>query len=460
MLARIGKVLLAILAAYFVYALSTVALVPVFGDRAPAQSVSETLPPVVGGERAGCIEDNEQAFILRLQMIEQAQEEIILSTFDFGSDESGRGMMAALKRAAERGVKVKILVDGVYGGFTVLRSPEFRALSGCDGLEIKLYNPLNLLMPWKANYRMHDKYLIVDGETYLLGGRNTTDLFLGAPQRSQNIDRDILVCTDDINEHHSVHQVRRYFEQVWALDCSKTLQFQRKEAPLQALDQRYEELTARYPQIQEPVEWKDMTIPVRQICFFSNPVEDRNKEPQLWRELCTAMEQGDQITIQTPYIICSNEMYAGWKELTDRGKQIQIVTNAVENGANPWGCTDYLNQEHNIRATGVEVFEYIGAHSLHTKTVLVDDRMSMVGSFNMDMRSAYLDTETMLYIDSPEINSFLRQGIEQDMSQCNRVLPDGTEIPGSNYEQRPFGVAKMIFYTLLRVLILPFRHLL
>lgn len=460
MAARIGKIILGILGAYLLYAILTASLVPIFGGRAPSIEKTGGMPAAVGGERAGCIEDNEQALIIRLQLIEQAQEEIILSTFDFGNDESGHDMMAALKHAAERGVDVKVLVDSVYGGFTVLRSPEFRALSSCEGVEIKLYNPVNLLMPWKANYRMHDKYLIIDGETYLLGGRNTTDLFLGAPQSKQNMDREVLVCTDYPDENHSVHQVRSYFDQVWALDCCKTLHFRGKESALETLDQRYQELTERYPQMLESVDWKEMTIPVRQICFFSNPVADWNKEPQLWQELCAAMNQGDEILIQTPYIICSNEMYDSLTNLTEDGKRIQIVTNAVENGANPWGCTDYLNQQHKIRATGVEVFEYIGEHSLHTKTVLVNDRMSMVGSFNMDMRSAYLDTETMLYIDSPEINAFLREGIERDMEQCNRVLPDGTEIPGSAYEERPFGVGKLIFYTILRILIIPFRHLL
>ncbi len=460
MAARIGKIILLVFAVYLVYALSTVALVPVFGSRAPETSLSGEWASTVGGERVGCVEDNEQALILRLQLIEQAKNEIILSTFDFGADESGRDMMAALKRAADRGVEVKLLVDSAYGGFTVLRSSEFRALSACDRVEIRLYNPIQLLKPWKANYRMHDKYLVVDREIYLLGGRNTTDLFLGPAQKKQNMDREVLICADSPNEQHSVHQVCRYFEQVWAQDCCKTLHFRENEEAWSALDARYEDLTQRYPQMLDVPDWAEWTIPVNQVEFLSNPPADRNKEPQLWRELCAVMEQGKTVQIQTPYIICSDEMYADLTRLTKDGTQIQFVINAVKNGANPWGCTDYLNQKGHILSTGVEVFEYIGAHSLHTKTLLIDDHISIIGSFNMDMRSAYLDTETMLYIDSPEINAFLRQGIERDMTQSNHVMPDGTEMPGSHYEERPFGLGKILFYTLLRVLILPFRHLL
>ena len=72
------------------------------------------------------------------------------------------------------------------------------------------------------------------------------------------------------------------------------------------------------------------------------------------------------------------------------------MTNAVESGANPWGCTDYLNQKQKVLGTGVSVYECLAGQSLHTKTVLVDDDISLIGSYNLDIRSTYLDTEMML----------------------------------------------------------------
>lgn len=71
-----------------------------------------------GSERVAYVDDNTEALILRLQMIEMAQEEIILSTFDFNGDESGKDMMSALMHAAHRGVKVKVIVDGLSGFLT------------------------------------------------------------------------------------------------------------------------------------------------------------------------------------------------------------------------------------------------------------------------------------------------------------------------------------------------------
>ena len=70
----------------------------------------------------------------------------------------------------------------------------------------------------------------------------------------------------------------------------------------------------------------------------------------------------------------------------------------------PWGCTDYLNQKKKILNTGADVYELMNEVPVHTKAVLLDDRLSVVGSYNLDMRSTYLDTELMLVIDSKELN--------------------------------------------------------
>lgn len=124
-------------------------------------------------------------------MLDEAKDEIILSTFDFNADKSGRDMMASLLHAADRSVSVRI------------------------------YNPINLLKPWNLQARMHDKYVIVDQKMYLLGGRNTTNLFLGDYSRSKNIDRELFVYETAENDSSSIRQLTDYFESVWALSDSK-----------------------------------------------------------------------------------------------------------------------------------------------------------------------------------------------------------------------------------------------
>ena len=171
------------------------------------------------------------------------------------------------------------------------------------------------------------------------------------------------------------------------------------------------------------------------------------------------MGKGNDILIQTPYAICDDYMYDVLKETADRA-QFQIILNAVERGSNPWGCTDYLNQKDRILDTGVQVFELMNEHAVHTKTVLIDDNLSVVGSYNLDIRSTYLDTELMLVIDSPELNSHIRKMESLYMEKSKKVLPGGQETEGSLYRNIPFDREKEIFYGILRVLIRPIRHLL
>ena len=458
------------LLAYFLFVLLACILLPLSPKRAGGQEESpgagfQTLAAgeSAGDERVLCIDDNSEALLWRLLAIEAAQEEIILSTFNFKADNSGQDILSALLSAANRGVQVKVLIDGLSGLLDVQGRAEFQALAASPQAEIRIYNPIRFLKLWEANYRLHDKYLIVDEQLYLLGGRNIGDLFLGDYQAKQNTDRDILVYSGQADG--SLGQLRDYFQQVWELPDCRPLQA-RADSPkvqqsAQALQEHYEQLPLRLPQAFQPVDWEAETLPARHISLLSNPVEASNKAPTLWTEACRIMDGGRDILIQTPYVICGRAMYADLTALSsDPQRQLRILTNAVENGANPWGCSDYLNQKTNILATGADIYEYVGAHSLHTKTILVDDDLSLVGSYNLDMRSTYLDTELMLLIDCPALNRQLRETAAQAMSQCKLALSDGGELEGPSYEPASLSPLKGMVYALLRVLTVPIRHLL
>ena len=88
-------------------------------------------------------------------------------------------MMSALLCAADRGVSVKVIVDGCSGFLDMRGNEWFQALTAHENVEMRIYNLVNLLKPWTLQARMHDKYVICDRKIYLLGGRNTVNLFLG-----------------------------------------------------------------------------------------------------------------------------------------------------------------------------------------------------------------------------------------------------------------------------------------
>lgn len=148
-------------------------------------------------------------------------------------------------------------------------------------------------------------------------------------------------------------------------------------------------MRAAEPELFVPMDWRERTFETGRISLLTNPIQAENKEPWMWYSLNRLMSQGKQVIVYTPYIICGREMYHDLERLTSGGTEIQIITNDVASGANPWGCTDYLNQRRKIWDTGVQVYEYMGEHSCHTKAMVIDDRLSVVGSYNMDMRSTY-----------------------------------------------------------------------
>ena len=343
------------------------------------------------------------------------------------------------------------------------RMNEFMSSQGAENVRLLAENDEALM--WRLNYRMHDKYLIADDKICILGGRNTNDLFLGSGSNKPNIDKDVLLYRQPgANGGKAIDAVIGYFENNWDKEWSKSLSyrisFNKKEENLKNLRKHYKEMRINYPEAFEKTDWQEKTFHADGVMLVINPVNISNKEPEIWYSLCRVMEEGEEILINTPYIICNNRMYDDLNHLAEGGRKIGFLTNSVENGANPWGCCDYMNQKKKLQKHGAHVFEYLGGKSLHTKTMIIDDDLCVVGSCNTDMRSVYLDTEMMLVIRSEELNKAMKKVAEGEISYSKYVLPDGTETMGDNYEEKKRGAPKKLLYSVIRVAILPFRHLL
>lgn len=417
-----------------------------------------------GTERVSYLNDNVEALLYRLRMAEEAKKEIILSTFDFNSDHAGHDIMSVLYQAANRGVKVRIIVDGISGFLDLKGDPWFQALVSHDNVNIRTYNPVNLLKPWTMQARLHDKYFIVDDKMYLLGGRNTANLFLGDYSSKKNIDRELFVYETQASSGSSIYQLKDYFEHVWTSQDSKNYTCRKMTDTVKncitQLEKQYLDLQTQYPQAYETWNWESLTKETQKVSLLSNPVNAGNKEPWMWYALNQLMKQGEKVTIYTPYIICGKEMYQDLHQLMQNGTCVDIITNAVSSGANPWGCTDYLNQKENIWKTGANVYEFMGKHSCHTKALLIDNHMTILGSYNMDMRSTYQDTELMLVVDSPELNAEIAKEMETDKTYSRTMEDDGTYTYGEYYKEKEMSTGKKIFYAVLRVVTIPIRRFL
>lgn len=404
-------------------------------------------------ERVLYVKTNEEALTWRLRLIESAREELILSTFDFRADEAGGDLLAALGAAADRGVQVRVLVDGGNGQAHFSWEPEVRALAARENVQIRLYNPFDLLRPWSFNPRLHDKYLLADGKAYLLGGRNTNDLFLGEMGPGSSEDRDLLIWREAA-EGGTPQALKDYFEGIWDLPCNRAVKG--KAAP-GLLEQRYQTLRQRRPEGFTETNWRESTLETRGVALICGSPLPENKPPLVWKQLRDRMEKGQDVLIQTPYIICGGEMYRDLADLS-QGRSLIIATNAVESGLNPWGCADFLNQKGKILKTGVTVRALAGTHSVHTKSILIDDDISIVGSYNLDMRSTYLDTEMMVAVDCPALNRQLQEEVEAVPSRT--FHPDGSVTESPDCPEAGLPLGKRVVYGLLQILTPPFRFLL
>lgn len=403
--------------------------------------------PAKSPERAVVVEKNGDALLQRIRLIKNAEKEIVLSTFAFHSDNSGKIVIGALREAADRGVKVKVLTDGFESWVAMEFNPFFHALSSHKNIEVKLYNRANPLKPWTLMGRMHDKYLVADRKTYMLGGRNTYDYFLGDFPGHKNYDRDVFVHCENPTSESSVEELLRYFERVWELNICSDFHEKEKLAEKKSVQEAAQEADKCYKAYFAENEagicdrdYTKNTFETEKIALISNPIHTGAKEPTAWYEMGEVMKRAsERVKIHTPYIICNDAMYNTWKEIAEAVPDFAVMTNSVTNNGNAFGASDYEKHKKEILDTGIDIWEYEGGISYHGKSVLVDDDISMVGSFNMDMRSAYLDTELMLVIRSKEINRQLETNLEEYEKDSRQALTNGEYNNPHNVEPVPMG---------------------
>lgn len=423
-------------------------------------------------DRAILLETAQEAWEYRIRLLQDAQESIILSTFDMRPGESTSDIAALLLQRAQAGVKVRILVDGFSAQSHMEGKEIFYALSSHPNIEIRLYNPVNLLLPWKSQGRLHDKYLIVDEKAYILGGRNTFDYFIGDyPSDSKSYDREVLIYAGHAEGSQetksSLLLIRQYFEAIWQADCCKPFHdreelAEQKEVKRQRqlLQDRYDMLTAGYPQYFEAFDALAAGWPVEGIGLLANPTGIYGKEPVVFAGLTALMaEAQERVVLHSPYAVLNEDMVKRLQEVTEAVPDTTLMINSVANGDNVFASSDYLYRQQKVLDTGVKLYEYEGGISYHGKSLLIDGDISVIGSYNLDLRSTYMDTELMLVLKSPQLNRELSGHMKSYEEDSRRVLDRDTyEVPeGVTPQEMP--LPKKIIYKILGCLMTPFRCL-
>jgi cardiolipin synthase C len=382
-------------------------------------------------------------FLMRMEMINAAERTLDLQYFIFRGDESGCLLTDALKRAADRGVRVRLLLDD---GDTVPGDEQILALAGRSNVEIRIFNPFAyrghnrlvkgteyLLHRSRLDYRMHNKLLVTDNSMALLGGRNVGDQYFQIDPESQFADDDIFVGGS------IVHELSGTFDEFWnsslAIPIGALHATQARAGPREAhaskLDKAGFDYQARLDSGEPlagieagrlPLTWADAVV------VFDSPQKSQGADrlpgagSLMFEPVAHAIGQvRSELLIVSPYIIPSQDE---WHLLQDRLQhkvRVSILTNSLETAPELSAHSGYMHYRTEFLKDGVEIHEVrsrlgdtrgsgqstkisgYGNYALHAKLYVLDRRRVFIGSMNLDQRSRRLNTELGLIIDNEQL---------------------------------------------------------
>ncbi len=432
---------------------------PVSPEYKAVAEQNEYRSETTGPDRVVLLDDPQEAGLARLQIIDQAQHDLSIAYYSISNGDSANLFFAALFAAANRGVKVNILLDGLSHG---LKGENKAVLAGFllhPNIQLRLYEPFNPLLPWTLHNRLHDKFIIADEKTAIIGGRNIADKYFAPEGYDKTItnDRDIIVIkTGPADAGSALEQMNSYFTRLWQHDYVRSArkllinqeQAVKKQAELQEL------LDQAKPDYAE-LDLMTDSLPTQKVSFIHNPITRLSKEPWCWYELTRLIKEAEgKVLIQSPYVIPARSMpdgYIGRSDLADL--DLVILTNSISSTPNPLAFAGYLNHRQKILDQGIRIYEYQAEDSLHTKAFVFADDLLAVGSFNLDPRSAHLSTESLVLVHSQPAVEKLAQGLEV-------YLEKSLELSGETCAAAPVKQLKTMFLEALARLVRYYEYLL
>lgn len=345
-------------------------------------------PPPRDGNALVSWTTGEAAFAGILEALEAAQHSIRISTLILGRDEVGAAILDVLRRKAEAGVEVRLLLDWLYKWRASKR--RIRQLRRAGG-RVAWFMPawhVPLFSRLRTNLRLHRKIVVIDGRTALVGGMNLAHEYMG-PTPSPKRWRDLMAKV----EGPAVADVDDVFRADWQFAAGEELA--PAEPPAAAGDATVQ-VVGSGPDVPEDLVYD---------AFLSAVFE---AEKRLW--------------IATPYFVPDEGLARAIVLAARRGVDVRIVVPARSNHltADLAGAS-YLRD---VARAGGTICCYLPG-MMHAKGVLVDDRLAVVGSANLDMRSLFLNFEIALFLWSPREVAALGTWFESLWTACGTLHPAG-----------------------------------
>ncbi len=376
------------------------------------------------------VESGGQSLDIRLALISSAEEHIRLGTYIFGADKSGTEVMAALYRAADRGVKVEIMTDGILGVFNFHDDPMVYALGSHPNVTIYLYNPVDLFKPWNLNGRYHEKYMVADRRYSIIGGRNVSDEFLIEDTAGYSMDLEVLIRKKGTGISACDLLAERFDDMAASPFCRTAYDTAGNDH--RSIASR--EMLRSYP-VRKGADLSSFSLlPVREAVLLGSSFDPGNKSPDVMAALAGIAGNAEKKLVWCSPYFCPDAPMKNVLRKCAETAQCMLITNSAATGNNIIASADGVFQRPFLNGLPCEVWEVQSVYSLHTKALIIDDRISVIGSFNMDMRSAYLDTELMILLDSSELTE-RTYAYMTDLRDISVPVSDKAKAAGSGCEK-------------------------
>ena len=392
-------------------------------------------------------------FLARAQMIDAAEQTLDLQYFIFRGDATGRLLTDALLRAADRGVRVRVLIDD---GDTLAGDEQIVALNAHLSIQVRIFNPFAYRGHSTArrglefaahrerlDRRMHNKLLVVDNSIALVGGRNVGDEYFQVDPDGQFADDDVFAAGPVARELSATFD--DYWNSRFAVPAEALAESPESSRKLAAHEARARwhptelvkpsatggadyvtriasgEPYAGLVSGRVPLVW----APSRVVC--DSPEKERVVAGSLpgqvmARDVVDRIKRvKSELLMVTPYLVPSADELAALQDARRRGAVVRILTNSFESSRGALAHAGYTGFRPPLLGAGIGVYEAralvgssrgsgqtarlsrYGTYGLHAKLFVFDEEAIFVGSMNFDKRSRHLNTEVGLIIESPEL---------------------------------------------------------
>ena len=388
------------------------------------------------------LHNNLDAFMARVFLIENAKKSLDLQYFIFAEDETAYGLTQLLVEAADRGVKVRILIDDLLQKDSDV---ELEALTQHPNIELKLFNPTpqrKLLGFIQLAFnldtlgrRMHNKLLVADKSAAVIGGRNIENIYFAADKENTFIDNDVLAVGP------IAAAAKNEFETYWRSKISVDIKELTKDEARDDYEALKKELFASVHSLRHNEYLKEATSRTFYKAIAAHNLELLYGDAALFFDIPTKITTSEEDTsthlseqvhpilsqikkslkIINPYFIPNDIMMQEIKDLRSRGVDVSIITNSLATNDGIPVYSAYAHYHKELLELGVHLYELnpksftyiyknqkyrkgsIPRSSLHAKSMVIDDEIFIIGSMNLDPRSIKLNTEILAVIHSKDL---------------------------------------------------------